>query len=254
MSTKTKEVKQSLVEVPSEEYIRMQSTLAGMTINCDNSPEFRGIQTDGKEAQRLIASKIIRKGEVICVERPFISYNDADSPGDRLNCALFMLPKEHVITVFHKCLTNLYPRSKEDTTKVFLSRHPDIVPSLLGGVLLSNPLALIHMYFSTNQFSVNDRNLLFSGASRFNHSCYPNCFFTFEGDTITVIALRNIAQGEECTICYYGGDANYVNAKTVEERRAVIKKNGFFECMCVACTGRTEKTFEDALRESGMFI
>jgi hypothetical protein len=254
MSVETKEVKQSLVKVPSKAHIKKQSTLARMVINCNNSPEFRGIQTDGKDAQRLIASKNLRKGEVICIERPFISYNGANDPGDRLNCALYMLPKKQVIEVLHNCLTNLYPRSREDMTNVFLSRHPDIVPSLLGGVLFSNPLALVHIYFSTNHFIAGDRNLLFSGASKFNHSCYPNCFFTFEGDTITVTVLRDIAQGEECTICYYGGNADYANAKTVEERKAFINEHGFFECMCVACTRRTGKTFEDAFIESGLFI
>ena len=39
-------------------------------------------------------------------------------------------------------------------------------------------------------------------ASRFNHSCTPNCYTQVTGDTIWVRAARNIRTGEELTYNY----------------------------------------------------
>lgn len=67
------------------------------------------------------------------------------------------------------------------------------------------------------------------GPARFvNHDCDPNCkFITTNKDNITIMAIRNIAMGEEITIKYsedYFGDNNC-------------------ECLCQTCESRAQNGF-----------
>lgn len=46
---------------------------------------------------------------------------------------------------------------------------------------------------------------LYGPASYVNHACRPNVAFAIRGRANVMTALRDIAPGEELTICYYGG-------------------------------------------------
>lgn len=63
-------------------------------------------------------------------------------------------------------------------------------------------------------------------ASLINHSCDPNAFVTFEGDTPCFRSLRKLAAGEEITQCYADVSMD------VLMRQQVLKSKYFFDCCC----------------------
>jgi SET domain-containing protein len=63
-------------------------------------------------------------------------------------------------------------------------------------------------------------------ASMINHSCDPNAFVVFEGNTLHVRAIRKLAAGEEITQYY-----TYVDFD-VWLRRRDLKSKYFFDCFC----------------------
>lgn len=71
---------------------------------------------------------------------------------------------------------------------------------------------------------------LYPTLALFNHSCDPNCGIQYMPNAkIRLVALRDIAAGEELTIAY----TKPYERKSV--RQATLKKNFFFTCNCTAC-------------------
>lgn len=56
--------------------------------------------------------------------------------------------------------------------------------------------------FTLNRLYVRDAAVGGNVARFINHACKPNCYTTVIGDTIWVIAARNIRRGEELTYNY----------------------------------------------------
>jgi uncharacterized protein len=56
--------------------------------------------------------------------------------------------------------------------------------------------------FKLNRLSVRDAAVGGNDARFINHSCTPNCYTLIVGDTIWIIAARNIRKGEELTYDY----------------------------------------------------
>lgn len=56
--------------------------------------------------------------------------------------------------------------------------------------------------FTLNRLYVRDAAVGGNVARFINHSCKPNCYTTVIGDTIWIIAARNIRKGEELTYNY----------------------------------------------------
>jgi len=56
--------------------------------------------------------------------------------------------------------------------------------------------------FTLNRLYVRDAAVGGNVARFINHSCKPNCYTTVIGDTIWIIAARNIRRGEELTYNY----------------------------------------------------
>jgi len=56
--------------------------------------------------------------------------------------------------------------------------------------------------FTLNRLYVRDAAVGGNVARFINHSCKPNCYTTVIGDTIWIIAARNIRKGEELTYDY----------------------------------------------------
>ncbi|KAF2274865.1 SET domain-containing protein [Westerdykella ornata] len=78
-----------------------------------------------------------------------------------------------------------------------------------------------------------------------NHSCVPNCNHSWNSDTgrETIHAIRPIEAGEEITIAYDCGRVSAV-------RRAFLKVNFGFDCICRACSlPAAELAASDARRE-----
>eukprot|EP00929_Paragymnodinium_shiwhaense_P045798 TRINITY_DN23348_c0_g1_i2.p1 TRINITY_DN23348_c0_g1~~TRINITY_DN23348_c0_g1_i2.p1 ORF type:complete len:659 (+),score=29.10 TRINITY_DN23348_c0_g1_i2:172-2148(+) len=93
--------------------------------------------------------------------------------------------------------------------------------------------ALINM-FETNAFLTGDEGSeLFLLLSRVNHSCDPNCVKSCNVDgSSTLIALRDIKQGEEITVSY---ESDCYLLLRDEERRAHPRLARVRPCKCQRC-------------------
>jgi hypothetical protein len=63
-------------------------------------------------------------------------------------------------------------------------------------------------------------------ASLMNHSCTPNAFVVFEGNSLCVRSTRKLHAGEEVVQCYTDIDMD------VFLRRQMLKTEYFFDCCC----------------------
>lgn len=92
----------------------------------------------------------------------------------------------------------------------------------------------LHSIFATNSFETTpSTRSLYLGASRFNHSCVPNCDYdhTLEGSmtAITVCSSRDIQPDEEITLPYL----NIYEPR--DQRQACTNLIWGFSCNCPAC-------------------
>jgi hypothetical protein len=83
---------------------------------------------------------------------------------------------------------------------------------------------------------------VYLGASRFNHSCLPNCTFVRDGDRLVVTAHAEIEPDAECTIDYLSeGSERTIHSVVTntnpsgERRRAHILARRGFDCACHLC-------------------
>ncbi|KAH7101851.1 hypothetical protein BKA62DRAFT_770332 [Auriculariales sp. MPI-PUGE-AT-0066] len=76
---------------------------------------------------------------------------------------------------------------------------------------------------------------VFQVLSRANHNCKPNSAFEWAYDVFQgrLIALKDIAPGEEITISYVGNTDN--KPTSTAQRRNELKEKYKFDCICEAC-------------------
>lgn len=123
------------------------------------------------------------------------------------------------------------------------SGHEDVVRGLFAGArpndqLTGEELDLVcrlYSIFTTNDFEDTDPSKcsLFLEASRFNHSCIPNCDYGHMPNgrhpKITIRTIGDIQPDEELTLTYL------INYEPRDKRRADTKRGWGFECNCPAC-------------------
>lgn len=71
-------------------------------------------------------------------------------------------------------------------------------------------------------------------ASLINHSCDPNSVMTFDGQSLSVRALKGIAKDEELTISYID------NTNPTHKRQDELTERYFFKCECTRCVSYSE--------------
>ena len=99
--------------------------------------------------------------------------------------------------------------------------------------------------YRTNAFGVTSATggqdgCLFEVLSRFNHACFGAASVTkstrfdmVSGDHVAdVMAVRDVAEGEELSICYLGEDDRELDA---EQRREYLRMKYRFDCACSQC-------------------
>ena len=67
-------------------------------------------------------------------------------------------------------------------------------------------------------------------ASKFDHSCAPNCTVVFLGRELRVMAEKVIRQGESPRISYVNTMMDTVT------RQTQLQQNWFFQCQCSLCS------------------
>ncbi|RKP08464.1 hypothetical protein THASP1DRAFT_8090, partial [Thamnocephalis sphaerospora] len=62
-----------------------------------------------------------------------------------------------------------------------------------------------------------------------NHSCRPNCAYSFDGNQLRIYALSPIAAGDALTIGY----VDPIQSRAT--RQAELSRRYHFNCQCVRC-------------------
>jgi hypothetical protein len=90
---------------------------------------------------------------------------------------------------------------------------------------------VFHLVFLSNTHGIGGEGVgLFLLSSMMNHECLiENCNFYTEGDRMFILAVKNIAVGEELTIDYRW------SYSPVAERQETLKESYGFTCNCRSC-------------------
>eukprot|EP00057_Strongylocentrotus_purpuratus_P014361 XP_011668835.1 PREDICTED: histone-lysine N-methyltransferase SMYD3-like [Strongylocentrotus purpuratus] len=106
-----------------------------------------------------------------------------------------------------------------------------------GEDVLPEPSSLLKMYgaIQCNEFSIMDNDLngiafaIYLRASMANHSCDYNCIVVFDERKLQLRTIKDVKDGEECTISY----VDVINP--AKERQAKLEEEYHFTCKCVKC-------------------
>ena len=93
--------------------------------------------------------------------------------------------------------------------------------------------------FEANCFNIGEKAAIFLKATRFNHSCLPNTYYSWSQNRAEIVfhSMVTIPKGEEMTICY---GRHFLSRL---ERRSELRIYNF-QCQCPAC--RPETAFGQA--------
>eukprot|EP01097_Dermamoeba_algensis_P000316 TRINITY_DN1113_c0_g4_i1.p1 TRINITY_DN1113_c0_g4~~TRINITY_DN1113_c0_g4_i1.p1 ORF type:complete len:517 (-),score=99.66 TRINITY_DN1113_c0_g4_i1:782-2332(-) len=98
-----------------------------------------------------------------------------------------------------------------------------------------------------NSHGIRDEKLMTIGkaiyphASLFNHSCIPNCTWSFDGTKIIVRSTVDLKEGDEVCISYVDHTFSRV------PRQKFLKENYHFECRCPRCSPPLENSLDGLL-------
>lgn len=157
------------------------------------------------KGQGVFAEKEIKAGTRILEEELLFSIADKkidEGIAARISASLEALP----------------PEQQQQFQTLHCPDHPTWTP------LVSRYLA--------NCFEIGEGGSgIFLKASRFNHSCCPNAFFSWNENLhrMTIHAILDIPAGEEITVCYV------FPFEPLVHRRDLFREHYAFECDCPAC-------------------
>lgn len=211
------------LKVASEtDYLRLPPRYQNVNVPADE--QLYRIRSTPDMGLAMFAQKDLKRGQRILVETPLLHIgpfsdeerSDSSIVWTHIDQALFDLASHDWLT-----FKNLKNGHEGDPTLQRLSQGP-----LFGRVLTNSITA------STSSASYDTLSLVFDRMSRLNHSCKANVSFAWNKVTQhgAIFALRDIAEGEELTLSYYGTNGEY------EERRGRLKETYNFECKCELCT------------------
>jgi hypothetical protein len=232
-----------------------------LRLNLDAKEEFDvGIQLEDtcvKTCVRIAKGTVVYSGDAIVSFRRPAFEGDAKVCGlewrTRLLASITALPS-NVRQQLLETLEPLYPHTEEELWHVLAHMHGYVptahtealdemasqIPYAVSAALVMNALPVSSGFGSAILSEVDFGVHL--GASRFTHSCLPNCTFIYKGDLLVVTAHTDIEPKVECTIDYFsnGGDRTVHNVVTTadskgEQRRAYILAERGFECACELC-------------------
>ncbi|XP_041481801.1 histone-lysine N-methyltransferase SMYD3-like [Lytechinus variegatus] len=112
-----------------------------------------------------------------------------------------------------------------------------VLNQCMDGAVLPEPSSLLKMFGAIicNSFSICDNDLngiavgIYLRASMLNHSCNPNCLVVFDGRKLQLRTVKDVKEGEECTISYVD------IMDPVKERQSELEERYHFTCNCVKC-------------------
>eukprot|EP00929_Paragymnodinium_shiwhaense_P034426 TRINITY_DN18734_c0_g1_i1.p1 TRINITY_DN18734_c0_g1~~TRINITY_DN18734_c0_g1_i1.p1 ORF type:complete len:376 (+),score=70.86 TRINITY_DN18734_c0_g1_i1:60-1130(+) len=155
----------------------------------------------------LVAVRELRCGDLVLCEAPLLTYLDCDV-------------WEHIARERFKELPQESQDALMQLEDVFL-REATGEEKSLPGILRTNSLSR----------GMSSDGLVCKTISRMNHSCSPNCDWSWDEDAheASVFASHDIAAGEELCI-------HYVELRaTRSERQKMLRELYRFDCCCRAC-------------------
>lgn len=195
---------------------------------------------------RVLSSGDLKVSQLVCRCSPLLSYHREPNKdeGPSLLFALCLVSLETIGRLL-KNLSCCYPRSEEEAMRGFEAMYnespsfnPDDLKTLAG-----QPGHAIVLLCHYNHFSVGALRYLYVEASKFNHSCNPNCKWSIDNGVISITTSRNTEAGEELTISYYRDAKLHPR----DMRNSLIKNAGFY-CRCSECVGRCNTCNRNAVK------
>lgn len=215
------------------------------------------LQSDSGKGRHWLASKDIPKGFCVLAENPVFSINE------ELKQNLIEQLKLPVLSTTRKFVGAMYDFYALDKQLSELSCSSDSLCEeeleLMQSLEEKNPgLLKRYLILSCNSFELlndeRDRNCavtsvstttaLYIKASFFNHSCQPNCSYTFnlESGEVVISATKDISANEELTIGYTlcceadpDEDEDDQTVNTTNTRELFRRKYGV-DCNCGFCS------------------
>lgn len=204
-------------QLPMEENAASWAVTDAIHVNNEESPQSYEsppdptgpyiIQESPGKGQGVFATRDVVKGERILVDKPFFTVTKLCYP--------------------QKVLAEFETMSLTQRQQYMQLCCPDRTDDIT--------LTDVIRIFEANCFNIGPRSAMFLMATRFNHSCLPNTYYSWsdERDEISFHAMVDIPEGEEMTICY---GRPFL---TLPERELELRIYNFY-CTCAACqTGTT---------------
>lgn len=228
-----------------------------IVINTKVTPRYMDVNIVEEEKQfKVVANKDLKMGHIICIDWPILSYKDNSKDAGTLPLLLSLINNnEGRLNELHEiCQKELYPHTAEDMHKALKHtyRNNTLKDEDLDQMVEQKEHRMIaysqNAFDSTGYANSDSMVHLYLGASKFNHSCYPNCLLSFDKNRIFICVVRNISTGEECTISY-NRDVAFTNDRNTNKRKSYLKEKYNFDCGCTTCRGITTKIVKDLILE-----
>ena len=182
------------------------------------------VSVEGK-GKGVIATKKIKKGDVVMKEMPVLAFDEECYNNNPENLTL-------ELQNFGMQLLEQFMKQPEKIQKEILDLHHEKPEE-------STVMLKLFDIFNCNKTTVDDvfssGEAVYLTISRINHSCSPNVLWSHKRSNRMmkeVRALRDIDVGEELCASYL---ANYYVYATSSERKTVLQQGWKFECKCRVC-------------------
>lgn len=179
-------------------------------------PPYHEVEIVGKDIG-LVATRAIQAGELIMARTPAIMVNEK---------AIQALGRKAVSELLIRAVEELPSQHRESLLNLSTHSTPSDYGDKLYRILQTNS-------FRTGYHDGNNPFYsLFTEVSRLNHDCRPTCAYYFDHTDFRhkVLAVRDIAAGEELTIAYY----DPLQPRSVRQEK--LQHEWGFQCSCARCS------------------
>jgi hypothetical protein len=205
------------------------SKTCDLKININAKDEFHNIKII--DNSKIVSTDFISKNKIICVSDPLFNFYFNEST-ENLLASLSLLSDDEIEQIIKMCRDYFYPREVEDIIKGFKVMYGENhLNDDLISKLMEQPIHMIQLYVKYNNFSTLRKRYLYILASKFNHSCNPNCRWEIVNDQLIITAVTDINSDEECTISYW----DIFKIENVVKRKNFIYNVAEFDCNCKYC-------------------
>lgn len=178
------------------------------------------------------ATTVIKRGTRILAESPLLTVPEADYMHADVEASFSKLSAKNQLLYF-----TLHSAHSQDPASWPTKIHPSVTGKERERIReqhearMGKSASLVSI-FQTNCMEMNGGAAVYVHTSRFNHSCNPNAYFSWNAaiGKETIHVIREIRKGEQITV-------SYIDLAVDKEVRLWQLKHYGFVCDCEACTG-----------------